>query len=327
MAGRSGPLATLGKILFALPFAGMGAFTTFIGARTLFTDGASGLFPLAFGLVFAGVGVWQIVKALRETRSVEELAARERPQALPVSDVLPLAPRPTGYRVSARGGPTAREVYAPVLDSAPLPKLAARPGRVFGASLGLAQKSMKVELVMAVLWNGLSWPMFLGAVATGAIFPSLFMLVFVAIGAWLALRVIGRFLGRRKLAVVEVDAEPAWLGDELRVYVEQSGPANIISYRVNVICREEAKYTVGTDTRTETSDVFDASLVEEFAIRLGFGERWTRQLAVALPATAPASFAASNNRVDWLVRVQAEIDGWPDYDELFQFRALPRLGP
>ena len=197
---------------------------------------------------------------------------------------------------------------------------------MLGSALGLQEKTLRGPIAFALFWNVFVWPFFLGAIGSGSIFVTLFSLIFVGVGVYLGFSVTRRWLSRRKLGRVEIDAEPAYLGSELRIHVEQGGPARINRFRVNLVCREEVKYTVGTDTRTENHDVIDQLLLEDVAFRIGFREQKSQELSAELPAGGPPSFASEHNTVAWSIRVRAEIDGWPDYDELFAFRALPRPG-
>lgn len=328
---RSGPFATLAKIVFALPFVGAGAAAFFAGLADLLGGNTKSLVAFPFGLIFIGAGALIIRQALSDTRSREARAAgagagATRPPEGTGSDVLPPVVRPApSYRSAAGTARSAREVYGAVLGTAPVQKLEPGQGQVLAHAISLhAPQSSGVELLVALIWNGFVWPFFFVMLSSGSVLGSLFLLLFVALGAYLAVATVRKILGRMRLPRVEVSAEPAYLGDELAIHVDQMGPARITRYRVGVRCEEIVKYTVGTDTRTEKHEVWDVTLFDEPGTNVRFGEHWTHDLRVLLPAEAPASFHAQNNQLLWLVTVHAEIAGWPDYDEGFAFRALPR---
>lgn len=335
---RSGPLGTLFMIVFALPFAGVGLFVLFRGITALLSGEWVAAIELPFGGVFFAAGAAMIRSALRNTRSPEALAASRAAEATRGADAdaslpaAPLAPSATpalgAYRTAAGAARSARELYGPALATAPLSRLEARPGLVLAHSIALhGVPSGFGELFFALLWNGFVWPFFFLMLAVDSPFAALFALLFCGAGVYILVLTVRKILGRRRLPRVELSAEPAYLGDELRIHVDQGGPARITRYRVAVRCEEVVKYTVGTDTRTETHVVLDQPLYDDVGAQVRFGERWTHTLSLLLPAEAPASFAAEHNQVLWTVRVHAEIAGWPDYDEAFAFRALPRPGP
>lgn len=328
-SGRSGPLSTVAKIVFALPFLGFGVGAFSFALWRLAGEGTSseaiGLLP--FGLIFTGAGAMIVRQAFVDTRSKESRAELVEVVAETTSDVLPPAREPLGgYRTAAGGGRSAAEVYGTALAVVPVQKVASRPGQVLGSELTLHDPSPAFwQIFMALVWNAFVWPFFVIMLVSGQIFPVLFLTVFVAVGVYLLVATTRRILGRRRLPRVEVSAEPVFLGDELRVCVDQLGPGRFVRYRVAVRCEEIVKYTVGTDTRTETHEVREEVLLDEVGLRtLGLGERWTHSLSVVLPAEGPPSFEAKHNQVLWTVRVRAEIAGWPDYDEGFVFRALPK---
>lgn len=324
MAKRSGPVATLAKIVFALPFVGVGGWA-FVAA---FRDVAGGTGASWVGMVFGGIflfaGGMIIRGALLDTQSPEARAAKKR-RALPKSDVLPPAAERDVYRHAAGLSRSARELYADVLDTAPVQRLETLPGRVLARTISLhSTASTAAEVVFMVVWNGITWPFFLVMVESRNLLGSLFLLLFVSIGSYVTFAFVRRRIGRRRLPRVEISAEPTYLGDELSIHVDQSGPARVTRYRIGVSCKEVVRYSVGTSSRSEEHVVFERTLFDEPGRSVARGEHWTHDLVLTLPADAPASFASENNQLLWLVTVHAEIAGWPDYDEGFSFRALPR---
>ncbi|MBI3201391.1 MAG: hypothetical protein HYZ29_07590 [Myxococcales bacterium] len=330
---RSGPLGTGFLILFALPFAGFGLFALYQGITALLSGEWVAAIALPFGGLFFAAGVAMIRSALRNTRSPEALAAARAAKAAqgaatPAPSQMPAMAAVGAYRTAAGAARSAREAYGSTLATAPLPRLDAPAGLVLAHSIALhGVPSGFGELFFALLWNGFVWPFFFLMLAVDSPFAALFALLFCGAGVYILVSTVRKILGRRRLPRVELSAEPAYLGDELRIHVDQGGPARITRYRVGVRCEEVVKYTVGTDTRTETHVVLDQPLYDDVGAQVRFGERWTHTLSLLLPAEAPASFAAEHNQVLWTVRVHAEIAGWPDYDEAFEFRALPRLSP
>lgn len=335
---RTGPLGTVFMIAFAMPFTGMGLVAMFLGLTSVLAGQWAAAIALPFGGVFFAAGAGMIWSALRDRGSPEALAAARRAAAggavaegesiVPVGAGARAAAASDGYRVAAGSARSAREVYGAALATAPLPKLEAQPGGVLAHAIALHGASSGFgEIFFALLWNGFVWPFFFAMLAVGSMFAALFSLLFCGVGAYILVTTVRKILGRRRLPRVEVSAEPAYLGDELRIHVDQGGPARVTHYRVAVRCEEIVQYTVGTDTRTETHVVFEQQLYDDAGTPVRLGEHWTHDLSLLLPAEAPPSFQAGHNQVLWSVRVHAQIAGWPDYDEGFAFRALPRPGP
>lgn len=328
---RSGPLATVAKIAFAAPFLVGGAVAFVAGLRDVLGGNLRSWFAFPFGALFFGAGAFVVRQALQGTRSAEAVAAEKSAApaaaaaAAAASDVMPVVKVAADYRSPAGTARSAREVYGAALGALPVQKLELRPGQVLAAEVSLhAPQGSFVEIFVALLWNGFVWPFLFVAVGARSILGSLVSVLFCGVGLFILVATVRKILGRQRLPRVEVSAEPAYLGDELRLHVDQMGPARITRYVVGVRCEEIVKYTVGTNTRTERHEVWDTTLFDEPGTHVRLGEHWTHDLRVQLPAEAPASFESANNQVLWTVRVHAEIAGWPDYDEGFAFRALPR---
>lgn len=302
------------SVLFSLVFVAIGVGLLY-GSSGAFVRGelTTGLGGLVSGGLFAGTGLHHAFRSIRGRRSREALAAGAETPVL----------GPPEYRA---GRLSARQVYAAELASpSTLPVVADRPGSTLACELAVGEIGTRNDVAFALVWNAFAWPLFLLAFAHVKIGARIFLALFPLAGAFAALKLLRRWLARRRLPVVEIDAEPALLGAPLRVYLRQRGPARIVRLDARVVCTEHVAFMEGTDERHESNEVYAATLVEEVGIALRAGDEWTRLGVVELPAW-PSSFAAAHNRVEWSVSVKAEIDGWPDYDEAFVFRAVPAPG-
>jgi hypothetical protein len=182
-----------------------------------------------------------------------------------------------------------------------------------------------LQLGFSVLWLGAVTPGLVGAVLEGRMAISAILLLLVLVGAALLVDSARKFLGRMKLPRVEVSAEPVYLGDELDVRVDQPGRARVTRLCVDLVCSESVSYTVGTTTRSEDHVIVSTSVLDAPERVVAAGEVWSHALRLRLPADGLHSFKSKNNAIAWGLRVRAEIAGWPDYDELFELRALPRI--
>jgi hypothetical protein len=317
MAYRQGPLSRIVQGVFALPFLLIG-IATVIGSLT-----KTSLPGLVFGLVFGIIGLINVRNAALGGKS-RESEVKNLQTSVALSDVRPQAV--LDYRAPAKlGARRAAEVYAPVLATAPLPRLTPGVGRSLPVAASFVKPSGQLSAIaFAIVWTGLSGASLVAILVTRQFGGALFITPFVGIGVYVLVTTLKGVLSRMKLPVVELSEDPIFLGDELLIHVEQRGPAKVNRLQVDLVCREKVSYREGTDSRTEQADVYTVELLDEQGKKLGMGERWPHQMRTVLPTVAPHSFAAPSNSVAWLVRVRADIDNWPDYDEAFELRVLPR---
>jgi hypothetical protein len=83
--------------------------------------------------------------------------------------------------------------------------------------------------------------------------------------------------------------------------------------------REEARYRRGTRTHTDTREFYSVVLVdasESMNIERGSG-------TIRVPAESMHSFAATNNKIVWVLDVKGTIGRWPDVDESFEVTVSP----
>lgn len=316
--GRATPVGIIVTVAFALPFIIVGLAAAYFGYQS------HELLTVPLGLVFVGAGVAQIVRVLRRTRSAEARAAAiASHQSATLRDVLP--PTNVDYRTATRTNFTALEIYGRVLGVAPLPPIRTRPGVSLPIALPIRDEASGIGtfVVGSIFFvGGLS--MGIVAVFSSAGGGALMSGAFALVGALVLIFFFKKRMARLKLPHVELSTEPVFLGEPFRVHIIQVGPARITRLRVDLSCKERVTFTVGTDTRHEENEVFNQELLDDPGETLRAGERWPHDLHVTLPATCPASFKSKHNAIAWTLRVRAEILNWPDYDEHYELRALPK---
>jgi hypothetical protein len=190
-----------------------------------------------------------------------------------------------------------------------------------------------VAWVAAIFWNGIT-----GLVGGGALWGLLFqegdmstrligvpllllfLTPFVAVGA-----LIAYFAGRQTMLYIgprpHVSApRQVALGQTFDLRWEITGRVmRIRSMRIDLEGREEAKYTQGTDKKTDTRVFARVPIFESADPRA-----LERGHAVAtLPRDSMHSFAAMHNRIYWIVRVRADVPHWPDIDDDFVLEVVP----
>jgi hypothetical protein len=98
--------------------------------------------------------------------------------------------------------------------------------------------------------------------------------------------------------------------------------ADVKRAALQLVRREMAIYHRGTDTYTVTDEVV-AQQFESMPRRFQAGEMFSEQRLLQMPADAMHTFAATHNRIRWLVKVQVGVGGWPDFNEEYEVRVLP----
>jgi hypothetical protein len=120
----------------------------------------------------------------------------------------------------------------------------------------------------------------------------------------------------------EVDLERAELpvdGESTLTWRLVGSTARLSTLKFELIGREEASYTRGTDRVTDRHDFHTETLLETSVLGLAAGGR----IALRLPPRAVPSFAARSNKIRWLLRVRGPIRLWPDVDDTIELPVGP----
>jgi len=187
-------------------------------------------------------------------------------------------------------------------------------GKVFGA------------LFFAVFWNGIVSVFVFQAWKGWASghpdwFLTLFLVPFVLVGL-VAIGAVGYFAlslanPRPRLTLEKATVR---LGEELRLGWLFTGRASRIRHlRIVLEGREEATYQRGTDTHTDR-EVFATHIL------IDTGSDWEiprGTATVVIPADTMHSFTAANNKIVWEIKVESEIDRWPDVAQNFPITIRP----
>jgi hypothetical protein len=176
-------------------------------------------------------------------------------------------------------------------------------------------------LIFWIIWTGVVAFMFISR-AKGDGPPWFFCGVFglADIGIFSAL--IYTFLAsfNAKPTVIISNAQPR-LGETINISYLLKGKTSAISaLTLHIEGREEATYTRGTDTVTD-KDIFETiELVEtEDSLEIQKGS-----IDVNIPETTIHSFAATNNKIVWCIKIHGDINRWPDINQEYELIVLPK---
>lgn len=233
---------------------------------------------------------------------------------------------------AARRGPLDDPADAPQLPNVPgQDEMTDSPGTTLAFRLPAAMPGWNLLglFLIALIWNGV--------VAIFAVMaiesyrqdePDWLTIGIVAPFAVAGFGLLGFFL-RRLLAtsavgptIVEVSRRPFYPGGEYEVFVSQSGRLNVKSFRVTLVCEEEATYRQGTDARTAVRRVYEQEILRQEAFEIR-GAPWQARATLQVPAGAMHSFRAEHNKIDWKLIVRGEVARRPDFERSFLIHVYP----
>lgn len=175
-------------------------------------------------------------------------------------------------------------------------------------------------LGFSLIWTYMAWRGGGGAMA-------LFGVPFILIGLLLILGALWRSIAGVKIAppVVRVSNPSPSLGETIRVMweVRFRTRTNLQDGRVELLFRESASYTQGTDRRTDTHE----SVKEFNELPIGemeAGKELQGQAEFIIPVDGMHSFETDNNRLEWFLRVRLNAMEWPDVTDEFQLNVQPK---
>lgn len=188
-------------------------------------------------------------------------------------------------------------------------------------------------LVACVLWNAIVSVFALGALR-GHLHGqpdwllTLFLLPFVLGGIGLIVLFVRQLLLTTGIGptLVEISDHPLHPRDRCRLFVSQSGRLRVKSLTVLLVCEEATTYRQGTDTRTETREVYRREILRREGFEVRHGLPFEAECDLAVPAGAMHSFKADHNEIHWKLVVQGDAAGWPEYQRSFPVIIHPANG-
>ena len=167
------------------------------------------------------------------------------------------------------------------------------------------------------------------AFVSGGGFPfALFGLVFSAVGLLLFVSGGLKLLAGTKLAApsVTLSVSPLLLKESFsgELIQQVKSEAEINSVTVTLICREWVQYRQGTNTRTATHVVHTVNQTLDVPRRVSPPDSIRGDFEFQIPEDSMHSFEASDNRIDWLIKVHTDVANWPDYKSEFKLSVAAR---
>jgi hypothetical protein len=179
-------------------------------------------------------------------------------------------------------------------------------------------------MAFCIVWNGIVAVLLVLAVrgrlaGKSGWLPTLFIVPFALIGIGALVYFFRQLfmttgIGPTRL---EISDHPLRPGGEYRLFLSQSGRLRVNSLGASLTCKEVATYRQGTDTRTETREVFRQELFRRETFEIQSDLPFETDLALTVPPGAMHSFAADHNKIQWALVVEGDAAGWPEFRRAF----------
>lgn len=182
------------------------------------------------------------------------------------------------------------------------------------------------SLIFALIWNGVVGSFIAGRLSDWmqgrwTWFPELILIPFAVVGLVLIGVMFYAFLAlfnpvpsltlSRRLIPLGGTADLTWSF--------QGNTSSIRRLKLVLKGVEEARYTRGTDTHTDTETFYEETFFETD----DSGEIAGGRAMVAVPTDTMHSFNGANNKIKWTIRIEGEIPSWPDIGAAFPIQVVP----
>ena len=265
--------------------------------RKLTLKNAIGLFPL----IFVAAGLFVMINALKQKK-------HKGMKWLPKMKAADDEPAENEYAFAGQTFNTSQNSITLKPESSPLGKLIA-------------------VIFFCLFWNGIV-SVFVNeafqAYKSGS--PewglTLFMVPFVLIGLVLVgavfYQLLALFNPRYTLTLTPGRLHP---GIAAAIEWNVRGKASRIdTLTIKLLGKEEARYQVGTNTRTASNTFFEMDIYETH----DYHEIVAGQIGFAIPEDTMHSFEADSNKIIWSINVHGDIACWPDVKQVYKITISPK---
>jgi hypothetical protein len=199
--------------------------------------------------------------------------------------------------------------------------------RDMSASKRVRDSSRVGNLIFGAFWNGILLVMAVIIASSGApsivwVFWSFFAVIGVGLVVWALLPMIASTtIGR---PVVVVSSETVRVGEAFTIAYQQTfkRSVNVEHIIIQFVLRETVTYRRGTDVEIVSHD----RMMEQFdhlGRRYEAGQRFDDTRTLRVPDDGMHTFIARRNKVQWFVKAQVKVAGWPDIKEEYEIKVLP----
>ncbi len=180
--------------------------------------------------------------------------------------------------------------------------------------------------IFALFWNAFSILFVVLGLVTNAGVPfALCGLLFLGIGLLIVGGAVRILMASWKVAEPDISISLPQLrvGDQFELSYRQRFKGQAKGHiTLKLIFRECATYQRGTDTVTVTHGYVMHSIQLPPRNYMG-GETLSELWSIQIPPSAMHSFKAKRNELLWLLQVDVDIAGWPDFERTYDLMVLP----
>lgn len=159
------------------------------------------------------------------------------------------------------------------------------------------------------------------------VIPMLIGVMVAGFGAWHLFILLRNQLAQRKLGRVEVGLDPVKVraGNSVECkFLFHTQDARRLNRIVATLKGEERVASGGGGLKnTHTHTIYETAFERSNENAIAVADKMQIILPVQIPPTAPSTFYAPDNALNWSIRVQIEIPGWPDWVQAFPITVLP----
>jgi hypothetical protein len=188
-------------------------------------------------------------------------------------------------------------------------------------------------LLACIIWNGIvAVPVYYALRAHAAGEPdwilTVFTFPFVLVGIFLIFFFFRQLLLTAGIGptLLEISQHPLLPGEQYQIFLSQSGRLSVSTLSLSLVCQEEATYRQGTNTRTETREVYCRQLWRRENFEIPPGMPFEAECMLPVPVGAMHSFKSGHNKINWKLVVEGKVAGWPDFKRAFSVVVYPAGG-
>jgi hypothetical protein len=118
-----------------------------------------------------------------------------------------------------------------------------------------------------------------------------------------------------------------YAGSKVICHLDFSTKSEVYLRRIkaSIFAQERVVRLLGTSYSTEYHIVNERTFFKSFEEKFAAGRRISFECALPVDPDAPPTFNSKNNGLEWNVKVQVDLKGWPDWVEIIPITLLPSL--
>jgi hypothetical protein len=192
---------------------------------------------------------------------------------------------------------------------------------------------LSIALAFCVVWNACAvlavvWAVHSFAQCKPDWILVLFVIPVVLIGIGSIFYLVRRLLIATGigLTLVEISGHPLHPGQRYRVAISQAAQRKVNLLQVSLVCEETAVFRQGTNTRTETQEVYRQELLRQENLESKREQPFEIEFDLEVPHGAMHSFLADHNQIHWSLVVEGDVVRRPKFRRAFAVIVHPAPG-